>query len=408
MARKWKGSAARAFTQARFGLRLGKHPGSCATLSRLDRYLLAQLMALFGFFALVLVAIYWLNQAVQMFNQLIADGQSARVVLELTSLALPAVIALLLPLSAFAASIFVLNRLIGESELVVMQATGTSPWRLARPVLVFGLIVALMMAMLVHVLVPMARARTHDRRAEIAENVAARFVTEGRFQHPAPGVTFFIREISPRGELLDIYLADSRGANATVFLANKAVIVRGDTGPKLVMFDGRAQTLRASDGRLSVTRFADFAYDLGALIEGNAARTLGIRERTTRQLLQGSAEDLGAPDAVSLELVRRATSPLRAPIAALLGFAALLLGGFSRLGMWRQIVFAVVLLLVLQSVVNAADAAAQRAPDLWPLIWLPLAGGALVVVAMLWWARRSRRAPGRNRVRQAAAAGGAP
>ncbi|MBW6505609.1 MAG: LPS export ABC transporter permease LptF [Rhodobacteraceae bacterium] len=377
-------------------------------MSRLDRYLLAQLMALFGFFALVLVAVYWLNQAVMMFNQLIADGQSARVVLELTSLALPAVIALLLPLSAFAASIVVLNQMIGESELVVMQATGASPWRLARPALMFGLIVALMLAMLVHVLVPMARAATHDRRAEIAENVAARFVTEGRFQHPTPGVTFFIREISPRGELMDIYLADSRGANATVFLASKAVIVRGDTGPKLLMFEGRAQTLRASDGRLSVTRFADFAYDLGALIEGGAARTPGIRERTTRQLLQGSTEGLGAPGEVSLELARRAAEPLRAPVAAMLGFAALLLGGFSRLGIWRQIVFALVLLLVLQMLVNAADAAAQRTPGLWPLIWLPLAGGTLVVVAMLGWARRSRRAPGPKTERRAAVAGGAP
>ncbi|MDP2063290.1 MAG: LPS export ABC transporter permease LptF [Phaeovulum sp.] len=378
-------------------------------MSRLDRYLLAQLMALFGFFALVLVAIYWLNQAVRMFNQLISDGQSARVVLELTSLALPMVIVLLLPLSAFAAAVYVLNRLIGESELVVIQATGTSPWRLARPVLVFGVIVALMMAILVHLLVPMARARTLERRAEIAENVAARFVTEGKFQHPAPGVTFFIREISPRGELLDIYLADSRSSNATVFLASKAVIVRGEAGPKLVMIEGRAQSLRASDGRLSVTRFADFTYDLGALMAAGGGRTPGLGEMTTAQLLRNGSSARGGdtPGAVSRELARRFAAPLHAPVAALIGFAALLLGGFSRLGIWRQIVLAVVLLLVLQSLVNFADTVAQRAPGLWPLIWLPLLGGALAAVAMLWLARRHRRAPGRANRRAGSAAGGA-
>ena len=47
-------------------------------------------------------------------------------------------------------------------------------------------------------------------QAEVAENVTARFLTEGAFQHPADGVTIYIREISPRGELLDLFLSDAR------------------------------------------------------------------------------------------------------------------------------------------------------------------------------------------------------
>ena len=51
--------------------------------------------------------------------------------LEFTALALPNVIRLVLPLSAFAATIYVTNRLSAESELTVMQATGFGPggWR---------------------------------------------------------------------------------------------------------------------------------------------------------------------------------------------------------------------------------------------------------------------------------------
>lgn len=366
-------------------------------MSRLDRYLLAQLMALFGFFALVLVSAYWLNQAVRLFNQLIADGQSARVVLELTSLTLPVVIALLMPLAAFAASVFATNRLIGESELVVMQSTGASPLRLARPVLVFGLVVTLLMTMLVHVLVPMARAQSVARRTEIADNVAARFLTEGQFQHPAPGVTFFIREISPRGELLDIYLADHRGGGgSTVFLASKAVIVRSETGPKLVMIEGMAQRLRASDGRLSVTQFADFAYDLGALIPSNAARPARLEELTTVQLWQGNpAAEAAGVHAVRFELAKRTAASLNAPVAALIGFAALMLGGFSRLGVWRQIAVAVLLLVALQFLSNLAENAAMQAPGRWPLLWLPLIVGAGVAAALLGLAHRPRRLRGR-------------
>lgn len=50
-------------------------------MSRSDRYILSQLMMLFGFFALVLVAVYWVNRAVLLFDDLIADGQSAWVFL---------------------------------------------------------------------------------------------------------------------------------------------------------------------------------------------------------------------------------------------------------------------------------------------------------------------------------------
>ena len=165
--------------------------------------MLSQLMVLFGFFSLVLVLIYWINRAVVLFDQLIADGQSAGVFLEFTALSLPSVIRLALPLAAFAAAVYVTNRMSTESELTVVQATGYSPFRLARPVLYFGLIVAAFMSILMHVLVPLSSARLAERQVEIAQNMSSRLLTEGRFIEPVAGVTFYIREITPDGELLD-------------------------------------------------------------------------------------------------------------------------------------------------------------------------------------------------------------
>ena len=81
---------------------------------------------LFGFFALVLVLVYWVNRAVVLFDQLIANGQSAAVFLEFTALSLPNVIRIVLPIAAFAGTVYATNRLMSESELVVVQATGFS------------------------------------------------------------------------------------------------------------------------------------------------------------------------------------------------------------------------------------------------------------------------------------------
>ena len=95
-------------------------------MARLDRYLLSQLMALFGFFALVLVGVYWINRAVMLFDQLVGDGQSALVFLEISVLTLPNVIRLVLPVAGFVAAVYVTNRLTLDSELVVMQAAGVA------------------------------------------------------------------------------------------------------------------------------------------------------------------------------------------------------------------------------------------------------------------------------------------
>ena len=50
------------------------------------------MLTLFGFFSLVLVFIYWIRAAVELFDELISDGQTAKVVLELTMLTLPGVV----------------------------------------------------------------------------------------------------------------------------------------------------------------------------------------------------------------------------------------------------------------------------------------------------------------------------
>ncbi|MBD3802280.1 MAG: LPS export ABC transporter permease LptF [Thioclava sp.] len=365
-------------------------------MTRLDRYVLSKLMALFGFFALVLVSVYWVNRAVMMFDSLISDGQTAAVVLEFTALTLPYVIRIVLPVAAFAATIYAVNRLDQDSELVVMRATGTSNWRLGRPVLVFGLIVSLMMAVLVNFLVPAAKARLADRQQQVSQNMTAKFLTEGTFQHPASGITIYIRRISDLGELYDLFLSDRRNPKAhTTYTSEKALIVKTETGPKLIMFEGMAETLRPDTGRLEVTRFSNFTYDIGSFLSGGKARKPNLDEMMTPELLKGSAAIAalgeGVEPRVTLELARRIAQPLLAPIAALIGFAALMMGTFSRFGMWRQMTLAIGGLIFVQVLQNAAESATNRDPTLWPVLFVPTVGGAVIALFMLWWSGRPRR-----------------
>lgn len=360
-------------------------------MSRFDRYLLSQLMVLFGFFSLVLILVYWINRAVKLFDQLIADGQSAWVFLEFTALSLPGVIRIVLPIAAVIASIYVANRMTVDSELTVMRATGFSSFRLARPVFFFGLIVTVLTMALAHLLEPLATRAYNLRSSEISQNVAARLLTEGQFLTPADGVTFYIRDISPDGELLDIFLSDTRSPRESVtYTAKSAFIIGTDVGPQLVMIEGMAQILRNEGQSLVTTAFEDFAYDIGALMGDPAARGRTPREMTTNLLIwptpQVLAETGVAPDVLFAMAQGRIAEPLQAVIGALLGFSTLLLGGFSRFGVWRQITVAILLVIAIKMVETAAINTIREQPGLWALNYAPALFGGAIIWFQLFWA----------------------
>ena len=358
-------------------------------MARFDRYMIAQLIVLFGFFALVLVSVYWVNRAVRLFDTLISSGEGAVVFLEFTALILPNVIRIMLPISAVAATIYAVNRLSSDSEMVIVQATGFSPWRMARPVLLFGLIVAGMSTVLNHVLAPASLNRLVERQAQVAENVTARLLTPGTFLNPAEGVTFYIRDISPVGELRDVHLSDGRTkGERTDFSAERALLIRGEEGPTLLMFDGMAQRLDTESRLLSVTRFSDLAYDIGGLIEIPTAGARDVAQLSTRELLvqpQAVLDETGAsPARLTYEANLRIAEALTCITAPLLAFSILLLGGYSRFGMWRQVVAAVVALAMLELVRQTAANTARSVPGAWPLTYAAVVVGGIAAAGLLW------------------------
>lgn len=350
--------------------------------------MLSQLLLYFGFFALILVAVFWINRSVRLFDRLIADGQSALVFLEFTTLGLPGLILMVLPLASFAAAVYVTNRLSNESEMTVMLATGSSPWRLARPVLVFGICVGLMMAILAHVLVPSALDRLNLRQSEINQDVTARLLTEGTFLHPSEKVTLYTRDIGEDGVLRDVFLSDRRDpAVSVIYTAANAYLVRRDDTTSLIMVDGVAQRLNARDSRLAVGNFQDFSYDISSLVDEDGAQQQQVRAMLTTEL-SDNWQDVSDITGQSLGIVAeeyhsRFAQPVFACIAALLGFSVLMSGGFSRFGAWREVLIAFAGLLLLDGLRATITDPVRDNPDLWPLVYLPASTGILLVLTTL-------------------------
>lgn len=363
-------------------------------MARFDRYMLSQLLVLFGFFSLVLVAVFWINRAVQLFDSLIGDGQTALVFLEFTALGLPRLVTTVLPIATFAATIYITNRLNNESELTVMMSTGSSPWRLARPVLIFGLISAMMMSVLAHSLVPRASAQLHEREAEISQNVTARLLTEGTFLSPVRGITFYTRAISEDGILKDVFVADRRDPDVRmIYTAAEAFLVRNDDGTSLIMVDGLAQRLTPDNLRLSTGKFEDFSFDITSLLQSNTNVSERLRHMSSLRLIRDWTDISEAIDAtpgeVAEELHSRFARAAFCVVTALIGFATLLVGGYTRFGVWREIIIAFLLLLTLDGSRAVLSDPVINDARLWPILYGPSFVGLIIVFALLWSAARA-------------------
>ena len=162
------------------------------------------------------------------------------------------------------------------------------------------------------------------------------------------------------------------------------------------MMDGAAQSLgRGEDRRLALTRFADFTIDISDITQQRGGERVSLREIFTLDLLKASPELITRTGATRAAILEEAHSRIAGSLlgiaAPLLGFAALMLGSYSRFGLWRQIGGAVLLIILLQMLSTAGAGAALRSKSGWPLVYVAPLFGVVLTVILLWIAGRPRR-----------------
>jgi len=81
----------------------------------------------------------------------------------------------------------------------------------------------------------------------------------------------------------------------------------------------------------------------------------------------------------------RFAEPIFAAALPVLAIALLMLGSFSRLGLWRQILAAVFLAILLKLTSNVVENTVRGSADLWPLTYLPAALTMVMAALALSW-----------------------
>jgi lipopolysaccharide export system permease protein len=357
-------------------------------LTRLDRYILRQIIAAFGFFALVFTGVIWLTQAVRLIDTVVQSGQGGRILLEFSGFVLPQVLVIVLPLSGIGAALFALNRLYGESELVVMMTAGVGPLGLLRPVAMFGALVAALMAVVVLELVPRGQAALAERTQELRTDLASSLVVERQFLHPTDGLTLFITNASNAGEMTGIFLHDQRDPDRPVtYSARSARLLSDGSEARLVMRDGLALALSGDGRQLNSVDYEQFVFDLSDLVEPASARAPRPAEYSLSELLNPTPDMLAGGRYARAEFIGeghyKLTAPLLAMIYPSIALVTLLAGGFRRSGFGRRVIVAVGVSVLLQAMAIVARSRVQENAALWPVMYLPIVLGAIYIGVLL-------------------------
>ncbi|MGA7372710.1 MAG: LPS export ABC transporter permease LptF [Methyloceanibacter sp.] len=360
-----------------------------------SRYVFRQVANAFVIILVTLTTIVWLATALKQLDLLVSQGQGFTLFLKMTFLSLPSLMALIAPNAMLMASLYTLDRLNGDSELIVMTAAGAPIWRIGAPFVLLAAMVCVVILISNLYVMPASMRALRALITQVRADVISQVLQPGRFSSTEPGLTFHIRDRSPTGDLLGLLVHDERDdQQVNSYLATRGRIISNDDGAFLVMFDGHVHRYepKTPDKGVQIVHFDQYVLNISALSpQEDTSKELLPRERYLSELLNpdpGLLMQKGAAGQLRNELHDRFATPFYPMVFAFLAIAILGHARTTRESRWAQILMAagIAVGLRVSGFIGANLVTLSAAAT--PLVYLiPI--GAIIIAALVAHVRMS-------------------
>jgi lipopolysaccharide export system permease protein len=283
-------------------------------LGSINEYILRATLGAFLIVLVSLTAVIWVTQALRDIDIMTSQGQTILVFVGITGLIIPLLVLVIAPIALLIAVAHVLNKLSNDSEIIVMNAAGMSPWVLFRAFVAAALVVSVLVGAISAYFAPKGLRMLRDWLTEVRANVVSSIVQPGRFTTIENGVTIHIRERRPNGQLAGIFLDDRRNPNERItVLSEIGELLDNESGTYLVLQKGIVQRQETGQRDPAMVVFDRYAFDLSQFAGGAQSAKYSIRERYLWQLLFPDPKDqfyVEQPGQFRAELHDRLMAPL--------------------------------------------------------------------------------------------------
>jgi lipopolysaccharide export system permease protein len=347
----------------------------------IDRYLLRQLLAPTVLATAALTAVALLSTSLTQLDIIVSQRQSALIFLEVTLLAMPQLINMVMPIALFVAALVALNRLHVDQEIVVCFAGGMSRWRVISPALRLAGVITVL-ALFLNLWVQPAASRTmREVLFDVRTDLAATLVREGEFTAPAPGLTVYAQNIDNGGLIHNLFIHQIKDdGGSTTYTADEGRITRRGNTPLLLMHKVSIQQF-SQTGVLEVLTSDDYPFDLNSFVNATDMVHYKPSDRYLHELLfPDLTQDWERKNREKLlaEGHARLSTPLYNLTFICFALWAIIGGGFSRLGYGRRIAIIAAVAAVIRILGFVVEAAAESSA------WLNILQYAVPILGAAW------------------------
>jgi len=361
----------------------------------IERYLFRQLLGPTLAATAALTAVAMLSEALSSISVLVNDRQSALMFAKIILLAMPQLIVLILPIAVLIAGLMAMNRLHTDNEIVICFAGGVSRWRVISPAVRLASLVTIVSFLLTFWIQPVAYRALRDTLQAVRSDLLSTMIRPGTFTHPAPGLTVYAQSVSDDGTIHNLFIDHDtgNGRDTAISAREGRLTVRGGA-PFILMRHGANQEFSGA-GVLNFLSFDENALDLRPMLGQPRTVRYKLSDRYVHELFfpdTNNAWDLANVNPMLAEGHARITAPLYNLSFMSLALAAILGGGFSRMGYGARIASVAGAALLFRVLGLAAQGAASRTPELNVLQYLvPLLAIAVSAVTLFGVQKAPRR-----------------
>ena len=228
----------------------------------LDRYIFTELLSPFSLSLGVLCFVMLTRELLRLVELLVSKGVGIWAVLKVFAHLLPSFLVLTLPIAGIIASITAFGRLSLDKELVAMRAAGLSLSRLARPVMLFSLLVFGLTLWLAQWGQPWSSVNLKKVAINLLREQLVLALDRGSFTEPIPKMTIYVSEKGdePSG---GIFISDERNPQDPRIIIAHAYHVLIDTSTDQVALRLRDGVIHSRPDEIDQYQLTSFSsYDL--------------------------------------------------------------------------------------------------------------------------------------------------
>jgi len=306
------------------------------------RYFFMEFISLFTLILISICVIVWIVQAVNYLDFVTEDGHAFSVYFTYSVLNIPKVIGRLIPLVFLISLLTTILQFEKNNELLVFWTSGLNKIRLVNLAFKISILITLFQLLLSLVVTPSSLNFARSILKSSSVSLFSSLVKEKKFNDTVKGLTIFVEEKKPNGEMVNVFLRDDTASNAKskTIIAKKGYIITKGVMPFvkvgvlskqnfLVLYDGVIQTEKINN-KINFLNFYKTEINL-SYFDSKTTTYPKIQENNTLSLLncikpfldEGKTTLLefqckARIDDITAELNRRLGMPLYIPIISII------------------------------------------------------------------------------------------